>query len=137
MGLDGRRKTWLRKGVAHPAPTGKARMTVGGDLGFSRWLQRCPKARKRLEEALVNLSWSRPINSFAHSQELARRFNEEEAVWRCYERKRELRKLLGSRSPLPEETLDYLDWLEAERECRATRCSGKLVAPDAPVSSHP
>ncbi len=57
-------------------------------------------------------------------RELARRFNEDEAVWRCYEYKRELRRLLGSRSPLPEEVLDNLDRLEAERECREVRCIG-------------
>jgi hypothetical protein len=34
------------------------------------------------------------------TQELARRFNEDEAVWRCYEHKRALRRLLGSRTPL-------------------------------------
>ena len=57
-------------------------------------------------------------------RELARRFNEDEAVRRCYEHKLELRRLLGSRSPLTEEVLDDLDWLEAERECRETRCIG-------------
>lgn len=61
------------------------------------------------------------------SQELVRRFNEDEAVWRCYEHKRELRRLLGSRSPLPEEVLDDLDWLEAERECRVTRAIGSYM----------
>jgi hypothetical protein len=35
------------------------------------------------------------------AQELARRFNEDEAVRRSYEHKRELRRLLGSRTPLP------------------------------------
>ena len=44
------------------------------------------------------------------THELARRFNEEEAVWRCFEHKRELRRLLGSRTPLSEEILDELDW---------------------------
>jgi hypothetical protein len=58
------------------------------------------------------------------AQELARRFNEDEAVWRCYEHKRALRRLLGSRTPLPEDILDYLDWQEAERECRAVRVVG-------------
>ncbi len=60
-------------------------------------------------------------------QTLAHRFNEDEAVWQSYERKRELRRLLGPDSKLPEEILDYLDWLEANRECRKTRCIGKLV----------
>ncbi len=60
-------------------------------------------------------------------QELARRFNEDEAVWRRYLQKRGLRRLLGSPSPLPEEVLDRLDWLEAERECRETRRVGKPI----------
>jgi len=62
-----------------------------------------------------------------HAQELARRFNEDEAVWRRCEQKRELRRLLGSRCPLPEEILDDLDWLEAGRECRQTLCIGRFV----------
>ena len=67
------------------------------------------------------------MNSMIHSQEMLRRFNEDEAVWRCYEHKRELRRLLGSRFPPPEEILDYLDWLEAERECRQTQCIGTVI----------
>ena len=58
------------------------------------------------------------------AQELARRFNEDEAVWRSYEDKRALRGLLSSRVPLPEEILDWLDWQEAERECREVRAVG-------------
>ena len=58
------------------------------------------------------------------AQELARRFNEDEAVWRSYEHKRALRRLLGSRSPLPEDILDDLDWQEAERESREVRAIG-------------
>jgi hypothetical protein len=57
-------------------------------------------------------------------QELARRFNEDEAVWQSYERKRAMRKLLGSRSLLPEEVLDDLDSQAAERECRQVRAVG-------------
>ncbi len=60
------------------------------------------------------------------AQELARRFNEDEAVWRVFQDKRTLRRLLGSNTPLPEETLDWLDWQEAERECRAVRAIGFL-----------
>ena len=60
-------------------------------------------------------------------RELARRFNEDEAVWRCYEHKRELRRLLGPRSPLPEEVLDDLDWLEAEQERRVIRRIGRPI----------
>ncbi len=64
------------------------------------------------------------MNPLNDSQELARRFNEDEAVWRCYEDKRQMRRLLGSRIPLSEEVLDHLDWLEAERECRVIRAIG-------------
>ena len=60
------------------------------------------------------------------TQELARRFNEDEAVWRCYEHKRTLRRLLGSRTSLAEDVLDCLNWQEAERECRAVRAVGFL-----------
>ena len=52
------------------------------------------------------------------AEELLRRFNEDEAVWRRYQHKRRLRKLLRGRTPFSEEALDRLDWLEAERECR-------------------
>lgn len=58
------------------------------------------------------------------AQELARRFNEDEAVWRSFERKRASRRLLRSRSPLPEEVLDELDWQAAEHECRQVRAVG-------------
>ena len=56
------------------------------------------------------------------TQELARRFNEDEAVWRRFEQKRRLR---DSTSLFPEEVLDEIDWREAERESRQTRCVGK------------
>ena len=55
------------------------------------------------------ISWCRAANSLRNqsvmkamieTQELARRFNEDEAVWRSYEHKRALRRLLGSRSPI-------------------------------------
>jgi hypothetical protein len=64
------------------------------------------------------------MNPMREAQELARRFNEDEAVWRSYENKRALRRLLGSRTPLPEDILDYLDWQAAERKCREARSIG-------------
>jgi len=67
------------------------------------------------------------MNPMIQAEELRRRFNENQAVWRCYEHKRRLRKLLGSRCLLSEETLDYLDWLAAERECRRTQCIGTFI----------
>ena len=39
------------------------------------------------------------------TQELARRFNEDEAVWRCYERKRALRLCPGLSPALSEDIL--------------------------------
>jgi hypothetical protein len=49
------------------------------------------------------------MNTIIETQELARRFNEDEAVWRCYERKRASRPWPGSLPPLSEHVLDYLD----------------------------
>ncbi len=57
-------------------------------------------------------------------QELARRNNENEAVWRLYQHKRELRRLLETDSSLPESVLDALDWQAAEREGREARAIG-------------
>jgi hypothetical protein len=62
------------------------------------------------------------------SQELARRFNEDEAMWCCYQQKRRLRRILGVRIPLPEEVLNDLDWCEAERECREKSYVGKSIS---------
>jgi hypothetical protein len=60
-------------------------------------------------------------------QEIARRFNEDEAVWRRFEEKRRGR---DSGSAIPEELLDEIDWLESERECRQTRCVGLPLTPN-------
>ena len=65
-----------------------------------------------------------PINPMIEAQELARRFNEDEAVWHAFEHRRALRQLLGSDTPLSEHILDYLDWQAAERECRAASAVG-------------
>ena len=59
--------------------------------------------------------------------ELIHRFNEDEAVWRRYTHKRELLRRLGSPLPLAEAVHESLDWLEAEAECRQTRCIGKMT----------
>jgi hypothetical protein len=69
-----------------------------------------------------------PVNQIHHelnsAQELARRFNEDEAVWLAFERRRVLRRLLRSGVPLSQEELDRFDWEEAERQCRAVRAIG-------------
>jgi len=59
------------------------------------------------------------------TQEIARRFNEDEAVWRRFEQKRSQR---DSSLSIPEEILDEIDWREAEQECRQTRCVGLLLS---------
>ena len=76
---------------------------------------------------------SSPFNDV---QENVRQFNDDEAVWRCFVKKRARRKLLqrllrslGSPPPLSEEDLDRLDWRAAEREARPVRAIGKWIAP--------
>ena len=64
------------------------------------------------------------MNPTIATQELARRFNEDEAVWRSYEHKRALRRLPGARPSAAEDILDDLDWQAAERECRMVRAVG-------------
>jgi hypothetical protein len=69
-------------------------------------------------------------------QENVRQFNDDEAVWRCFARKRARRKrlrpllqLLDSPPTLTEEQLDQLDWLAAEREARPVHAIGKWISP--------
>jgi hypothetical protein len=63
-------------------------------------------------------------------QELARQFNEDEAVWRCYETKRnERRRRFKLRSRRVEKLLDQLDWLAAERQMRPVRAIGSWINP--------
>jgi len=57
------------------------------------------------------------------TQEIARVFNEDEALWRRFEDKRKLR---DPNPPLPEELLDQIDWHEAEQE-RPLRCVAKTL----------
>jgi hypothetical protein len=72
-----------------------------------------------------------PLNDV---HERVRQFNEDEAVWRCFARKRARRKrlqlllrLLDSPPTLTEEQLDQLDWLAAEREARPIRAIGTWI----------
>jgi hypothetical protein len=69
-------------------------------------------------------------------QENVRLFNEDEAVWRCFVKKRARRKrlqeLLCSLDLEPtctEEELDQRDWIAAEREARPVRAIGKWIDP--------
>jgi hypothetical protein len=61
------------------------------------------------------------MTPISDTQELTRRFNEEEAIWQRFQKKRLARHLLEADSPMPESILDQLDWLEAEREIQTTR----------------
>ncbi len=67
------------------------------------------------------------MTPISDTQEFARRFNEEEAIWQRFQRKRLTRRLLAADSPLPESILDQLDWLEAERKIRITRAVAQVV----------
>jgi hypothetical protein len=74
-----------------------------------------------------------PLNDV---QENVRQFNEDEAVWRCFVKKRARRKQLirllrlwGVEPPLTEMQLEHLDWLAAEREARPIRAIGTWIAP--------
>lgn len=64
------------------------------------------------------------MNPTIAAQKLARRFNEDEAVWRCYEQKRAARRLPGARPSAAEDIVDELDWQAAKRECRRVRAVG-------------
>ncbi len=77
-----------------------------------------------------------PVISPLHSvQENVQRFNDDEAVWRCFARKRARRKRLRrlfrllELPPITEEQLNQLDWLAADREARPTRAIGIWIAP--------
>jgi hypothetical protein len=71
------------------------------------------------------------------SQELARAFNEDEAVWQCFENRRRLRLRLGIELLLPTEVLDEIDWIEAERECRKLWCVGEEFPTHRPHTEVP
>ena len=65
--------------------------------------------------------------SISETQENARRFNEEEDIWRRYQEKRARRRLRGNDSGFPESLLDQLDWQEAERETRTARAVARCI----------
>ncbi len=56
-------------------------------------------------------------------QALARQFNDDEAVWRAFESRRLIRRILGNHHPIPEECLDHADWIDAE-QTRPVRAIG-------------
>jgi hypothetical protein len=75
------------------------------------------------------------VSPFNDVQNRVRQFNDDEAVWRCFEEKRaprkELIELLRSLTSPPaftEDELDRLDWLAAEREARPIRAIGIVIS---------
>jgi len=60
------------------------------------------------------------------TQEMSRRFNDEEAVWLAYRRKR-LTRSAWQFDPSLAVLLDHLDRLEAERETRMTYAAGNVI----------
>jgi hypothetical protein len=67
------------------------------------------------------------MKPFVDVQTLSHRFNEDAAVWRFFKELRARRRWLRLNPPLSGETLDRLDWAEAERTCRKTRCIGEWM----------
>ena len=62
------------------------------------------------------------MKQLVDAQELARRNNENAAVFAAYERRR--RRLAGKKSKRTSKKLDDLDWQAAEREARPVRAVG-------------
>ena len=75
------------------------------------------QSRENLRSLPIAVKYSSP-------QDLARQFNDDEAVWTAFERRRWLRMLLGSPLPDSEKSLDALDWIAAERQARPVRAIG-------------
>ena len=61
------------------------------------------------------------MKPISDTQEIARQFNEQEAIWQRFHQKRLTRRLSETEFALPENILDDLDWMDAERETRVTR----------------
>jgi len=65
------------------------------------------------------------MKGLAEAQELARRNNENAAVFAAYERRRKARQLAGKKlSKRAKKRLDDQDWQAAEREARPVRAVG-------------
>ncbi len=65
---------------------------------------------------------------FVDTQELASRFNEDEAVWREYAYLRQLHHRLRLGTAVPTSFLDRIDWLMAERKHRVVRSIGRTLS---------
>ena len=60
-------------------------------------------------------------------QELAHQFNDDEAVWRCFERRQKSRRHQKHLPPKLKKILDDFDWRMAEREAHPVRAIGKWI----------
>lgn len=69
-----------------------------------------------------------PAQAIQSAQNLSRRFNDDEMVFRAFQRRRLFRKFLHRSNPLPEECLDHADWLAAERAARPVRAIGFTIS---------
>jgi len=69
-----------------------------------------------------------PMNLLFSAQEMARRNNENLAVYAAFQRRRRLRKLAGKKTKRTAKELDDLDWQAAEREARPIRAVGFFLA---------
>lgn len=70
------------------------------------------------------------MNLLFSAQEMARRNNENVAVFAAYQRRRRLRRfaLAGKKTKRTTKELDDLDWQAAEREARPVRAVGFFLA---------
>ncbi len=67
------------------------------------------------------------MNQLVSAQEMARRNNENMAVFAAYQRRRRLRRLAGKKTKRTTKQLDDLDWQAAEREARPVRAVGSFL----------
>ena len=70
------------------------------------------------------------MNLLFSAQEMARRNNENGAVFAAYQRRRRLRQfaLAGKKTKRTAKELDDLDWQAAEREARPVRAVGFFLS---------
>jgi transposase len=68
------------------------------------------------------------MNQLFSAQEMARRNNENGAVYAAYQRRCRRRKLAGKKTKCTAKELDDLDWQAAEREARPVRAVGFFLA---------
>ena len=68
------------------------------------------------------------MNPLVTAQEMARRNNENVAVFAAYQRRRRLHVLPGKKTKRAAKGFDELNWKAAEREARPARAVGYFLA---------